>query len=98
MLPDSNDLTSLQGQSGHVRTLDQRRSAAQQHGADHDPQLVDQAHAQEARGEAGAAEHRDVLARLPLELGEALTDTVLDELGVGPGDVEEFRAGKLKRR
>src|ERR687897_1492918 len=50
----------------------------------HDPQFVDQPHWQEAHGQIGASEDRDVLAGLPLERCELFADVVLDEPRVGP--------------
>jgi hypothetical protein len=51
---------------------------------DQDPQLVEQAHLDEADRQGGAAEDGDALARLLLEPGDLLGHVAADERGVVP--------------
>jgi hypothetical protein len=50
----------------------------------HELKLVEEAVGQQRPDEGAAAEDRDVLARLPLELGDPLRDTPLYERRVVP--------------
>src|SRR4028118_1809793 len=59
-------------------------SAAHDHGMDHEPELVEEAVPQQVVGQRVAADHRDVLARLPLQVGHPLRDVLPDKSRVVP--------------
>jgi hypothetical protein len=67
-------------------------AAAEDDRADHDADLVDDAGAEQAGGEVGAAEQGDVLARLLLDLAQVGRDVVAEHGHWSPGGVGE-RAG-----
>ena len=64
--------------------LKQALPAPQDDGMDHEPKLVEEVVAQQRPDEGAAAEDRDVLARLLLELGDLFRDVTLDQGRVLP--------------
>ncbi len=64
--------------------LKQTLSAPHDDGMNHEPELVEEVVLKQRPDEGAAAEDRDVLARLPLQLGDLLRDVVLDQRRVLP--------------
>ena len=64
--------------------LEEALPAPQDHGMNHERKLVEEAVGQQRPDEGAAAEDRDVLAGLPLELGYLFRDVTLDQGRVLP--------------